>query len=238
MSLFFEKELAELRAQGIGVADLTADEIERLVRACDKMANPFSFGNIEAAGFAFEFANGLRFYKMTIGATCWLDEFAGKWWKTASKQYFWAMVYALVNARNPEAFTSLTNEAEAHEAIAKFGLSLTLSEEELLDGIERAIPTRHEKRGNAPTNATKPVDWANIIQTMEAATGLSSDVWVWKHSADWAVACYNRHHASIRAMSGAKVPRLKDELDYATNELAHIRAEIIARVKSEKGADE
>lgn len=231
MSKILEKEINELKSVGVTFADLTADEIERVVKACERMSRPFSSVNADAVGFPVKVGGTMELFKLTIGATCWLDEFAGKWWSVDSKRYFWAMVYAMAHARDPEAFLKLTDETVATAAIREMALGASVTEGELMTAIDAVLGDQRETSGNAPTRAPTQPDWASIVQELETATGLPCDVWVWRRSLDWVIGCYATHHNYIRAVRGERAVRMKDDLDRATNALARVRCDILKRVK-------
>lgn len=228
---YFKKEVAELEAMNIGIADLTADEIVALVKACERMAHPFSMFNAELAGFPHKLKCGTVLYRLTIGATVWLDEYAGKWWSEKTKSYFWALVYALGNARNPKAFETLTDKDIAHKAIAKYSLTIAATEDELLDAIAEMTSEKAERK---TAEVLSDADYCEIVRDLEVATGIAADEWVWNKSADWVVRAFNRHQNIIKQSAGEHTSRMKDELDHATNCLANIRINIVNRVKAEK----
>ena len=230
MNLLFEKEVAELNQRGIGIAELTPDEIAELVHACDRMQNPYRDANLEAVGMPVVLSDGTTLFNLTIGATVWLDEYAGKWWSAKSKSYFWAMVYALANGRNRDAFTTLTDRDVAKSAIVKMALNTHVTEEELLQGIERAVHKRETGTGKHLQGTGQGSDWGEILRTLEATTGIPCEHWVWNRSADWCVQTYHRQNQFAEAMKGRSLPRMKDELDAATNNLAQVRFSILHRL--------
>lgn len=236
MSAHFEKEVAELRQRGITLDQLTADEVEELVLACKRMANPFSECNLEAVGMPVVLADGTTLYNLTIGASVWLDEFAFKWWGKQTKAYFWALVYALANGRTPESFSGeMTSPEKAKERIVKMAARIHITEDELLDGIYRAMHNRRERTENASGRIERGTDWGELIRTMEATTGIPSRYWAWECSSDWVVREYHKQRQFIKAMKGEREVRMKDELDYATNALARIRSSILGRLGKLEG---
>lgn len=225
---YFKKEIAELEAKGITLDELTGDEVAELVRACDNMHNPFKGANCELAGFPFILPDGNVLYRLTIGATVWLDEFAATWWKTGDKRYFWAMVYALGNARDKDAFHGLTDEKTARQRIVEYSTNFAVTEDELLEAIHELIPNHGE--GKVPTVMTD-TDWGEIVRSLVVATGIDNDIWVWGRATDWVARAYNKHASYIAAVQGKRVDRMKDELDHATNRIARIRFAIINRLE-------
>lgn len=233
MSYQLKKELDGLKTQGIGPGDLTADELEALVEAVQRVRNPFTQVNMDAMGEPLYNANGLVLYPLTIGAVVWLEEYAKAWWGTRPKAYFWAVVYALAHGREPGVFTTMKDEAAAYEAIKEAGLELCVTETELSDAIDVALnfkrPPRKEK--NTPEQG---VDWAKVIVTLETQSGIPAEKWIWGRSADYAVRAYNTLTSFAEMQAGKKPARMKDELDHAMNNLASVRMAIVERITRER----
>lgn len=230
MSALFDKEVAELKARGIALSDLTGDEVVALVHAVDRMSKPFRDANLEAVGMPVVLSDGTTLYNLTIGATVWLDEYAAEWWNAKTKTYFWAMVYALAHGRDKDAFAELVDRDVARKAITKFALKVHVTEDELLEGIERAV---HKPDAEASRNAPaveQQTDWGEILRTLEVATGIPCERWVWGRSADWCVLEYHKQMRFAEAMKGKSMPRMKDEVDRAANNLARIRFGILQRL--------
>lgn len=232
MSLFFEKEVAALREQGVELVNLTNEEIVELVRATDKMANPFDQVNLDAVGFPLKVCDGVVFWRLSVGACVWLEEYARRWWDDRPKAYFWALVYALIHGRERGAFDGMLEEDSAFEAIKGEAVRLAANEEEVAEAVNKSI-----KFDNHPEYRDRQIpigtDWAKIVQRVESQTGIPADVWNWQKSADYVLAVYNdlRFFAEQYGGGGFKAQRMKNELDHATNRVARIRAAIIQRVK-------
>ena len=234
MSYALKKELQGLAQLGITANDLTADELEALVLAVARVRNPFSEVNMDALGRPLYDANGLTLYPLTIGAVVWLEEYAKRWWSDRPKAYFWAIVYALKNGREPGVFTGLKDEATAYEQIKATGLELCVTEAELADAIDVALNFKRPEYKSRETPDDTGVDWANIIVTLETQTGIPAEKWIWQRSADYAVRSYNSLLAFAKRQAGQKANRMKDELDHAMNALAQVRAKIVTRINAEK----
>jgi hypothetical protein len=228
VSLLFTSELDKLRARGIAVADLEPDELEALVHACDRMASPFSDVNADAAGMPLPVGNGVYFWRPTIGACLWLDEYAGKWWKDRPMRLKWAFVYALVHAREPDAFSSLTKEDEAEAAIKREALRLVVNEGEVDAALDRLFPADESKSATPPPEAQP--DWAAILARLETQTGIPSRDWMWGKSSAYALRCYCDLTHFAAASGGAKAQRMRDERDRAANALARLGEAISSRI--------
>ena len=127
MSLRLQAELDKLKASGIAPGDLTASELAALVRACDRCDNPFSAANAEAAGFPVKVREGVWLWRPTAGAVVWLDEYAARWWGEDSLHYKWAAVYAMLHARERDAFMKMTDERDGISVSRRNSMSILMS---------------------------------------------------------------------------------------------------------------
>lgn len=239
MNLHFKAELANLKAAGVQLSDMTADEIAALVRATDKLADPFGEVNADAVGMPVKAAENVVFWRFTIGAAVWYEEYARKWWDGRPEAMFWATVYALRHGREQNAFVNLTREDEAFKAIENEGLQLCVSREELEKAVDKALNFGRERRQKEQQDTESGIDWAAIIARLETQTGLSSEYWCWKHSADYALRAYYdlRYFAEVYA-GGRRAKQMTSELDHAANALARLRCSIVERVNKQKEAAE
>ena len=237
MSVRFEAELADLKGHGVEPKDILPSEFERLVRACDRCDKPFSQLNAELVGMPILACEGVHFWKMTVGASVWLDQYAKKWWLETGqrKAYFWAIVYALMNARTKDAFTSLVDEGVAYERIRAEALRLVAHEDEIVEAVDYALQIRDVKpKAQAEQAFQMENDWQSVVARLESQSGIPAEKWIWERSLDYTRRAYNDLSRFAAACGGKKSERMKDELDYAMNALARLRAEIIARVESER----
>lgn len=240
MSLIFQAELDKLASQGVALHDMTPGEVEALVHACDRMASPFSDVNADAVGIPIR-AGGVYFWRLTIGATLWLDEYARRWWDDKPRRYEWALVYASIHARDKGAFSALTDEAVAEEAVKKQALELVVNSEEVIEALYRVLgisgdPDMEERRG--PPRPTPQTNWAEVLARLESQSGIPNAVWAWERSSDYALKCYVDMTHFAAATGGARLPRMKDERDRATTALARLTARIVARVRADRAAKE
>ena len=234
----FEKEITNLKQVGVEITDLSGAEIVALVKAVERLRNPFSGVNLDVVGTPIT-VGGVTLWKLTVGATVWLAEFAKKWWLFQSKEkaYFWALVYACVNARTKSAFITLTDEKAAHEAITKMALKMAVYEEELAKAVSDCLEVREAvapraKNGKETDDAPQmQTDWASIIARLEGQTGIPAEEWCWNRSADYALRVHEDLQRFAKAASGEKVAEMRDEADMATSALAKLRASIKNRVE-------
>lgn len=230
MSVRLESEIAKLKSAGVSLADLTADEVAELVRACDRCDNPFGAVNAEAAGFPVKVRDGVSLWRLTAGAIVWLDEYAARWWGEDTAAYKWATVYAMRHARESGAFLPLTDEAEAYRAIRADLLTLNCTEEE----IDAALARFNDDGGDKRRPPVTAPDWRALAAMVEARTGIKAEEWIWGRAALSLADSYNRLCQFAAAEGGAKPPRMKDELDKAIIRLARVVAGILARVAKAK----
>ena len=115
--MHFAKALQQLRRQGVELADVTSDELYGLAAAARRCADPFREVNADAAGFPVRVCEGVWFWKLTIGASVWLDEVEEMLGGGTSPRYRLAMIHALVHSREPEAFAGLDTENKVMRAV-------------------------------------------------------------------------------------------------------------------------
>lgn len=239
MSVRFEAELADLKGRGVEPGDILPSEFERLVRACDKCDKPFSQLNAELVGMPITVCEGVYFWKMTVGASVWLDQYAKRWWLDTGqrKAYFWAIVYALMNARTKDAFTSLVDEGVAYERIRGEALRLVAHEDEIVVAVDYALQLHDdEPKAQVEQNLKVENDWQSMVIRLESQSGIPAEKWIWERSLDYTRRAHRDLSRFAAACGGKKAERMKDELDYAMNALARLRAEIVGRVTAEREA--
>ena len=241
----FEKEITNLKQVGVEITDLSGAEIVALVKAVEKLRNPFSGVNLDVVGAPIT-VGGVTLWKLTVGATVWLAEFARNWWlyRGKEKAYFWALVYACVNARRKGAFIALTDEKTAHEEITKMALKMAVYEDELAKAVNDCLEVREAtapklNKGKEPEDKPEiQTDWASIIARLEGQTGIPADEWCWNRSADYALRVHEDLQRFAKAAVGEKVAEMRDEADMATSALAKLRSQIKARVEKAKADQE
>lgn len=235
MSLRLKTELANFKAKGITPNDLTPDELEALVHAVDRVRNPFTEVNLDALGLPLYDHNGIRLWPLTIGACVWLEEFARKWWGDRPKAYFWAVVYCLMHGREPDAFAAMRVETEAFHRIKEDALKLAVCEVEITEAVDTALNFKRPPRKKTTPKDETGIDWASIIETLEGQSGIPAEKWIWQRSADYVVRAYHELSQFASRTGGQKATRMKDELDYALNQLAEVRSSILMRIEAERG---
>lgn len=240
-----ENTLRDLRDRyGAGACALTADEMFDLVRCVERVERPFGDVNADAVGFPVRVCEGVHFWRLTAGASAWLDEFAGAWWggERDEKRYFWALCYALAHARDREAFAGLDTPSRAYEAIRRFVLKCPATEKELSLAVDRvlgrAVDADDPRRGGGDVR-DGAVDWSRLVMRLETQSGVRADEWLWGRSAGYLVRAYNDLRAfAIRygAAQGEGAGRMTDLLDDALNALARCKARISRRLSAERDA--
>jgi hypothetical protein len=240
MSLRLQSELQDLDERyGVKVGDMTADEIERLVLACRRAESPFSSVNAELVEAPFRVCRGVWGWPMTIGAMVWLSEFAGKWWPDGAMGFF-AQVYAMIHAREKDAFASLTEKGAARRAIMKTALRLVCHRKEAAVALERCYHADEDvcpetSKADAADAERAQSDLATLVARLEVESGISADEWLWGRSFAQAMECYTELHRFAAAYSiGAERTHMKDELDEAINDLQRLKAQIGRRVAAER----
>ena len=242
----FDKEITNLKQVGVSITDLTGAEIVALVKAVDKLRNPFTGVNLDVVGMPITVGD-VTLWKLTVGATVWLAEYARKWWLENGKQkaYFWALVYACIHSKNRCAFSALTTEKEAHEAITKTALKLAVYEDELIEAVNDCLEAREANAPRADGKRKTPedapeiqTDWASIIARLEGQSGIPASEWCWNRSADYALRVHEDLLRFAKSANGDKVPSMRDEADMATSALAKLRVAIKANVEERRAEGE
>jgi len=227
-----QSELDDLRERyDITLDQLTADEIATFVDCCRRIDNPYSDVNAEIIGTPVT-VRGVKFYPLTIGASVWLDEFAGKWWKD-DRRYFYAMAYAMANANDPGAFEAVQTEGEAIKRITAMAIRLAFAKGALKKAMDRCLGIIPD----VPTESVKEqaaTDWSAIVARLEGQSGIRREEWVWGRTARYSIKAYCdlRRFASETGMGG-QVKRAKDELDDAINALARLKKSIKDRLEAQ-----
>lgn len=230
--------LERLKTQrGISIADFTADELAEFVLAAEKVENPFADVNADAVGLPVRVCEGVYFWRLTLGASVWLDTYAEKWWSTKSEKYRLALIYALIHGREKAAFIGLDTERAASKAIRATMATVMATAEEInlaLDIVLRLKPDTREKK-SAVTRAAK--DWAKMLRRLETQSGIKADEWLWGKSANYTVKSYLDLHEFAEAYSGGKSGHMRDELDEAQEALNRVAVKVMRRVKAERSAE-
>lgn len=233
--LVLAQALERLKTQrGISIADFTADELAEFVAAADRVANPFADVNADAVGLPVKVCEGVYFWRLTVGASVWLDTYAEKWWPTTSERYRLALVYALVHAREKEAFLELDTEKKAAKAIRATMAKIMATPKEIYLALDIVLGLKVDAREKKSEIAAAAKDWAAMIRRLETQSGIKADEWLWGKSANYAIKAYLDLHTFARAYSGCKPERMRDELDAAQEALNRIAVKVMRRVKAER----
>lgn len=234
--MYFAKALQQLRKQGVELADVTPAELYGLAGAARRCADPFREVNADAAGFPVRVCEGVWFWKLTIGASVWLDEVAGVLGGGTSPRYRLAMIHALVHSREPEAFAGLDTERKVMRAVRATMRTIHATPDEVNRAIDAVLGIRADARPRRADGAAAAADWAALCARLESQTGIPAAEWMWKRSGAYAILAYNDLHEFARAYAGGRSQdRLADELDDAMNALRVATAAIEKRVKATRG---
>ena len=229
----FARAVDDLKSRmGVGLADLMPDEIVALVRACERVADPFREVNADAAGMPVRVAGGVWFWPLTIGAVVWLEETADRWWPDDPRRYRNALVYAALNARSPDAFTA-TERRDVERIVRRALLKVAATSAEVDAALERVLGISSEpsRRGDEESVSATATSWAALLARVEAATGIPRDHWLWGVSYSETLRAYHESR-QVAAASGERAPEMLDELDAATNDLQRLKVNIMGRVRN------
>jgi len=231
--------LQDLREQGAPVETLTAEELRLLVRACDRVDNPYEEINAELCEHPVKVCDGLYLWPITAGANVWLTEYAERWWKKGTRMFRWAQIYALHNARDPEAFVCLTEKHKARAAVLKCALRMCAHMDELVVAVNRCYGV-HPDTVDDPHAVEKPdteqaENFAHFVAVLEVQSGIPAKVWLWGKSLQTITRTYYKMTALASALGGGKACEdMTFELNDALTNLAHVKMLIIERVKNEQ----
>ena len=228
-----DAELSSVRRRFGSIDLLTADEIAALVDACRLADSPFGEDDAEMADFPTAVVRGVEFRPLTIGASVWLDEYAGKWWRDNDSRYFWALVYALVHGRDKSAFLSVLDEPSARRAIRRMALRFTFSRRALERAVDAALGSV-QPRADKPDASHKSVPWNEMVLALETHSGIPREDWLWGRGAKYAAHAYAEMRSAIAARSGKAAPRMLDSLDGALQSLAVVKKRIKDRLSKAK----
>lgn len=250
--MHFAKTLAALEAAGVPRDALKPGELYALAHAAARCANPFSEVNAELAERPVAVCKGVWLWPPTVGAMIWLTECAAKWWKEGSLRFHWAHVYALVHAREPEAFAKLTDRWTAWRAVMECALRLAVHGRELAAAIRKAYGEegapggagesgcgRESGRGDRETGGSHATEFAQIVARLEVQSGIPRSAWLWERSLMYVYTAYSEMRSFAAACAGkGGAGRMTDELDEALTNLAKVRAGIVRRAREElRGAE-
>lgn len=214
---------------GVPRAALSASDIVELVRASERVANPYAGVNADAAGIPVRVCAGVYFWKLTIGASVWLDEVERMFGRGEDGKYRMCLVYALVNARSPEAFDLHDAESVA-KAVKKTCRRICATPAEVADAMDAVLGLSPRRPAGIADVEDAATDWRAVCARLETQTGIPAGDWIWKHSAAHVLACYNDLHAFARACAGGGWVRMRDELDAAAEALQAVKVAIMRRV--------
>lgn len=241
MSLRLQGVLQDFRDQGITAADMTADELEVLVHAVERVNNPFEDINADLCERPVKVCKGVYLWPLTAGALMWLEEYAAVWWKRGSAMYRWAQTYALANARNPNAFIDLTDKWTARKAIVKTALRFACHRAELAVAKNRCYGLRpHDVREEKPASAPdeQATELAHFAAALEVESGIPAKSWLFGRSVVDLVNTYRRMVALKGPFGGEAAEKMTFELNDALVNLANVKSKILERVNAERAKRE
>lgn len=234
MSIRLQTTLQDLADRGVTANDLTADEMAQLVHACERVENPFDSVNADLMEKPVLVADCIYLWPPTAGAVVWLTEYVEAYWKKDSMFYRWAQVYALVNARDPEAFVELDTRRSIRAAVLKCALRLCVHTRELRRAVDLAYGVRErdaEDRRKAERHEAKTrTDFGALVARLEVQSGIPRETWLWGRSVMSLMKSYTESVQLAAAAFGSS-KEAQIELDAAVQNLAATVFNIVSRVK-------
>jgi hypothetical protein len=234
----FARALGDLDARhGVKAGSIPPASLLALARAAMRAAEPFREANAELAGFPVRVAEGVSFWRLTFGASVWLDE-AERVLPGGSKdpRYHKALIYALAHSRSPEAFPEVVTCKDLERLLKPFFRRLAATPEEVNAALDAVLGVGSAKP-REEANSLAAADYAGICARLEGQTGVPAEEWMWKRSGKYAMKVYAELHSFARAYSarGGSFADMRDELDVATERLNLLKLEIAKSVKKGGG---
>ncbi len=230
----FEHALQDLEIRmGVPRAKLAPADLLALARASERAADPFRGVNADAAGRPVRVCDGVYFWRLTIGASVWMDDMDAHFGGAGDERYHLCLIHALVHAREPDAFGDPADEASVMRAVKRTCRGICATPAEVNAAMEEALGIRTRRAATPEDTMRSATDWRSICVRLEAQTGISAHDWIWSHSAGYALACYNDLNAFARAFAGERSERMLDELDAASEALQRLKVAIMRRVREE-----
>lgn len=216
---------------GVGQEVLLPGELRALVMACEKVADPYKEINADLCGIPVRVAEGVYFWRLTVGASVWLDQIEGLLPKgTGDKLYRLCLIYALINSRNKAAFEEIDDLKAIRKRVKKCFKSLTATPEEINRAMDRIFDLK--KTVSKENDLKSAADWAALCARLETQTGIPASEWIWERSGSYLCKCYRDLHQFAEAYSAnGRSSHLLDELDDAVNDLQTLKVNIMKRVK-------
>jgi len=215
-------ELDDLRAR-YGVEPTLAEALW-MAKACERVDEMAGTDYRGMLGIPVEVC-GVRIWPPTVGAICWLEGFPDTWWQLGDPRHYWARVYALANARTPEAFTALSTEEATVAACAALRIQLgcTLAELECAVSIACGNPPEYIPPSVKIDQQKVAAAWDGFVQDLELTSGIPAETWLWGRSMDYLMESYQRHLILRYAMKDS-ASQLR--LDQAVTQLARVKKAI------------
>jgi hypothetical protein len=216
-----EAELADFAEAGI---ILTPAEILFLYEACSRVDNPFSALDARLVEVPVKVGNEYL-WTLSVGASVWLDTFAKKWWGGSDELYFWALVYALLNARDAAAFK--TDEHDAYNLVKCVGMKFACSRQELESAVDLLLGAGKDVQGQKEKRReSAAVSWNAVISELEVYSGIMRHEWLWGRSVLVTADSYAALYTIASSLSGNGGQNMHDELDRAISNLARTKKAI------------
>lgn len=227
-----ESHLADLRQRGI---DPTLAEQMWVVALCGMVVNPFDSERADLIGAPVR-VGGATLWRLTIGASVWLQDCAFRWWAGDEGRLGMAVAWALAHSRNRDAITAAaaSGAADAAKTIKAWALTLTCTRDELDAAMDELMPPAPQSHPGEASEGNQ-ADWQAVALDISVLTGIPIDAWVWECSKDQTLRAYARAKAALIARAGGGYdPReTLDPLSRALQDVARAKAEIVAAHKPE-----
>jgi len=153
-------------------------------------------------------------------------------------------VYALRNARDPDAFYSLTEKSAARRAVLFSALSLACHRSELAVAVNRCYGSHyHDVEDPHPKPSGQPdgqaTNFAHFAAMLEVHSGIPAKKWLFGRSIRLLVQTYEKMGTLASAFGGAKAAeKMTFELNDALQNLANVKTRIVERIEAERANEQ
>lgn len=226
-----ESHLADLRKRGI---EPTLAEQIWIVNLCRRVVSPFDSERADLIGAPVR-VGGVSLWRLTVGASVWLQDCAFRWWAGDEARLGMAVAWALAFARDREAIrdAAAAGPAGAAAVINAWALGLACTRAELEAAIDEVMPPVPPADPREPAGCDQ-MDWQAVALDLAVITGIPVDHWVWECSKNETLRAYARAKAALIArVGGGYDPHEADPISVALQDLARAKG-IIAEAHKPK----
>ncbi len=170
--------LAQLQSDHGITLDAVEDfgDLMELHRLGSNMASPGGVENTAALLDLPIILDGIKFYRLTFGASLWLQTTMDMW-PEADMAHFGAVIFAMAHCREVDAFTKLTDPARTRKAVIRWANKLQCGVPALEKIVHHLLPQTDTQEGSDTA-------YGPVMSMLLCEVGLTPRHWLWEISAD------------------------------------------------------